>query len=113
MIIDVNNVDNWNSIVTHHEKEGNILVCKFGSNNCGPCIAMVPRLDNLSSKYDSNKVLFLSIDIDKNEEIATKFDIQSIPTTLIIEKCKVLKKIIGANMNEIEESINRLYFNSI
>ena len=52
---------------------------------CGPCRMFSPIFEELSSEYDG-KVKFVKIDADENEGIATKYNIMSIPTTLLIKK---------------------------
>lgn len=108
-VVHVKSIDHWNEIVTIHESNGSVLVCKFGSNWCGPCKSLAPKIDSLSLTYDENRVLFLSIDIDENEEIAKKFDISSMPTTLIIKNCKVVKTVVGADLIAIKGGIDNIF----
>lgn len=107
-VLHVESIDHWNEIVIAHEKNGSILVCKFSAEWCGPCKSLAPKIDTLSLSYDENKVLFLSIDIDKNEEIASKFDISSMPTTLLIKNCKIIKTVVGADLVAIKGGIDNI-----
>lgn len=108
-VIHVKSIDHWNEIVTNHESNGSVLVCKFSAIWCGPCKSLAPKIDSLSLTYDENKVLFLSIDIDENKEIAEKFDISSMPTTLIIKNCKIIKSIVGADLIAIKMGIDNIF----
>jgi thioredoxin 1 len=107
-VLHVSSIDHWNEIVTAHEKNGSILVCKFSANWCAPCKALVPKIDSLSLSYDENKVLFLSIDIEENKEIASKFDINSMPTTLLIKNCKIVKTVVGVDLVAIKGGIDNI-----
>jgi len=108
-VVHVKSTDHWNEIVTTHESNGSVLVCKFSANWCSPCKALAPKIDSLSLTYDENKVLFLSIDIEENEEIAEKFNITSMPTTLIIRNCKIIKTVVGADLVAIEGGIDNIF----
>jgi thioredoxin 1 len=108
-VVHVKSTDHWNEIVTAHEDNGSVLVCKFSSSWCRPCLALAPKIDSLSLTYDENKVLFLSIDIEENEEIAEKFNITSMPTTLIIRNCKIIKTVVGADLVAIKGGIDNIF----
>ncbi len=112
-VVHVESVEQWNQIVSDHEKAKNILVCKFSANWCGPCKALAPKVESLAQNYDETKVLFLSIDIEENEEIANKFNITSLPTTLIIKNCDIYKTITGADLVGIKMGIDSALTNEL
>lgn len=62
---------------------------------CGPCRIYSPVVDEVSKEY-SGKVKFVKIDADENEKIAVKYNIQSIPTTLLIVRGNVKAMNVGA-----------------
>ena len=105
-VVHVESVDQWNDIVVAHEKNKSILVCKFSASWCGPCRALAPKVDALALTYEEDKVLFLSIDIDECQEIADKFNVTSLPTTLVIKDCKPVKQIVGADVVGIKAGID-------
>lgn len=103
----IETIDEWNTIAKFHKDNNNLLVCKFSTKWCPPCKVLSPKFEELSLQYDNN-ILFLAIDIDKNKELAEKFEISSIPTTLIIKNCEVIFTTIGANIQEIKNNIDSL-----
>jgi len=106
-VVIIESIDDWNNIVRFHKNNNNLLVCKFSTSWCPPCKMLAPKFNQLSLNYNDN-VMFLSIDIDKNQEIAEKFNVSSIPTTLIIQNCKVIYTVNGANIQEIQENIDSI-----
>ncbi len=50
---------------------------------CGPCRMYSPIVEEVSNDYDG-KIKFVKVDADENENIAAKYGIMSIPTTLLI-----------------------------
>lgn len=62
---------------------------------CGPCRFYSPIVDEVSKDYDG-KVKFVKVDADQNQNIAVKYNVMSIPTTLLIEHGKVKAMQVGA-----------------
>ena len=68
--------------------KGKILV-DFYADWCGPCKALGEVLENLS---DTN---ILKINVDEHQDLATKYGVMSIPTIILFEDGKEIKKNIG------------------
>ena len=62
---------------------------------CGPCRMYSPIVEDTSKDYDG-KVKFVKVDADENQNIAAKYNIMSIPTTLLIKDGKVKAMQVGA-----------------
>ncbi|MEM3827494.1 MAG: thioredoxin [Candidatus Micrarchaeaceae archaeon] len=62
---------------------------------CGPCVMYSPIIEEVSKEYDG-KALFFKTNADENEEIVRKFNIMSIPTTLLIENGNLKALNVGA-----------------
>lgn len=58
-------------------------IIDFYADWCGPCKMVAPVLEDLSKEYDG-KVQIYKVDTDKEQELASVFGIQSIPTILFI-----------------------------
>lgn len=89
-----------------------IEVIKFGAEWCGPCKMYEPILENLKEKYDAKTpadVSIMSIDIDENPDMASKYSIRNIPTTLFIKEGNVVLKKVGViQAPEFEDIIKSL-----
>ena len=66
---------------------------------CGPCRAYSPIIDAVSDDL-TGKVKFVKVDADKNEPIANKYNVMSIPTTLLIVKGQLKAMNVGAMQKE-------------
>ena len=74
---------------------------------CAPCRAIAPHVEALAKDYDG-KVRVGKCDIDSNNEIATQFDIRSIPTLLVFKEGKVVGQVVGAvPRTKIEDLIKK------
>ena len=94
--------ENFNQIID----ENPIVVVDFWAEWCGPCRAMNPMIEELSSIYE-NKIVFAKLNVDKNPISPSKYGISSIPTFLIIKNGQVMNSIIGAITQELfEEKLN-------
>lgn len=71
------------------------VVVDFFATWCGPCKAMSPIFDELAQEY-KDKVKFVKIDVDQNQDLAGQYNIFSIPTFLIFKDGKVVNQLTGA-----------------
>ena len=94
------------------KEETMIEVIKFGAEWCGPCKMYEPILENLKEKYDAKTpadVSIMSIDIDENPDMASKYSIRNIPTTLFMKEGNVVLKKVGViQPAEFEDIIKSL-----
>ncbi len=67
---------------------------------CGPCRIYSPIIEEVSNDYEG-KIKFVKVDADENENIAARYGIMSIPTTLLIENGKVKAQSVGAVPKEV------------
>lgn len=67
------------------------VLIDFYADWCGPCQAMAPVLKEVANKYDG-KVKIIKIDVDKNQPLAQRFGIRSIPTMMLFKQGKELWK---------------------
>jgi thioredoxin 1 len=75
-------------------KSKNPVVIDFWAEWCGPCRIYSPIIDDLSEHY--NDVIFAKLNVDENESIARKYNIMSIPTTMLFKNGKAEAIMIGA-----------------
>lgn len=66
--------------------EGDLpCIIDFYADWCGPCKMVAPVLDELSKEYDG-KMNVYKINTEEQQELASAFGIQSIPTLLFVPK---------------------------
>lgn len=61
------------------------VIIDFYADWCGPCKMVAPVLEELSTEFEG-KIHIYKIDTEAEQEIASAFGIQSIPTFLFIPK---------------------------
>ncbi len=67
----------------------------FWAEWCGPCRMVGPVVDELSDDYDG-KVNFVKVNVDEANEIASKYNVFSIPTLILFNKGEVVAQQVGA-----------------
>ena len=85
------------------ENDGKVLV-DFYADWCGPCKMMSPVIDEIADEEQSVKVCKLNV--DNAQDIASEYDVMSIPTIMIFENGEVKQKFIGVTSKD--EIINAL-----
>ena len=70
------------------------VLLDFSAEWCQPCKMMTPILKKVSDEL-GDKVRILKIDVDKNQEIASKWQIQGVPTIMIFKGGKQLFRQSG------------------
>jgi thioredoxin 1 len=81
------------------EKEFDLVgscVVKFGAKWCGPCKQVTEQLEKLEQEFDNMR--FISVDIDSIPNLARDYQIRSLPTTLIFQNSKEVKRIVGKTL---------------
>lgn len=73
--------------------DGTVLV-DFWAAWCGPCKIMAPHFEKASEK--AKGVKFAKVDVDGNQELAMRYGIMSIPTTVVFKKGQPVDMKSGA-----------------
>ena len=76
--------------------ENRPVIVDFHALWCGPCKAQSPILKNVAEEL-GDRVKVIKIDIDQNNEIAARYQIQSVPTLMIFKNGEVLYKQSGVH----------------
>jgi thioredoxin 1 len=75
--------------------DGRPVFVDFWAVWCGPCKTMDPVVDRLAARYDG-KVVFGKLNVDEQPDVATRYDVLSIPTFMIFRKGRPVDAEIGA-----------------
>ncbi len=77
----------------------NPVFVDFWAEWCGPCKAVSPTVEEVSKDYNG-KVDFVKVNVDQNNELASKYNVFSIPNLVIFQNGKVIAQTAGATSKD-------------
>lgn len=97
-------VTNENFEETVRNSRSPVLV-DFWADWCGPCKALGPVLEDVASEA-SDQAVIAKVNIDEEPELASRFQVMSIPTMVIFNNGEEHTRIVGlAPKREILEKL--------
>jgi len=104
MALDITDL-NFQEIVLNSDKP---VMVDFWAPWCGPCRMVGPIIDEISNDY-SGKAIVGKLDVDTNQELATKYGVRSIPTVLVFNKGELVDRHVGvASKQSYAEALDAL-----
>ena len=88
-LIEVNKNNYEEEVLNYNGK----VIIDFNAEWCGPCKMLAPVLEEISE--EKTNIKFVSVNVDMNEELASSFNIMSIPCVVLMENGKEVKRSIG------------------
>ena len=76
------------------EKNSAVLV-DFFATWCGPCKMIAPIIEQLAQEF-YDKLAIVKVNIDEEPKLAERFDIQSIPTVMLLKNGEPVFTEVGA-----------------
>ena len=105
------------------QSEGKKVLVDYWAKWCGPCKALIPRLESIEAQYpdvtfvkvdvDENMdielrypdVTFVKVDVDENMDSALDLGIRSVPTIIIYNGEKLISRSQGGNSESFYKDI--------
>ncbi len=88
--------ENFESVVLNSNKP---VLVDFWATWCGPCKMIAPVIEELSTELEG-RVVVGKIDVDENQDLAVKYGVMNIPTLLVFENGKEVKRLVGFKPKE-------------
>ncbi len=80
------------------------VLVDFFATWCGPCKMMSPIIENIAEENSNVKVV--KVDVDKNQDLAMKYSVMSIPTIIIFKNGKPTATFVG--VKDKQDIVNAL-----
>ena len=75
------------------------VIVDFHALWCGPCKTQSPILKQIADEL-GERVRVIKIDVDQNQTLASRYQIQSVPTLMIFKNGKVIHKQAGVHSKQ-------------
>ena len=102
-VMEITNVTsaNFEEEVLNSDKK---VLIDFYADWCGPCKMYSPVVEAVAAENEDIKVV--KINVDNAQDIAIKYQVMSIPTTVIIENGKEVNRAVGmVSKNQLLEMV--------
>ena len=92
---------NFNTIINSEKP----VLIDFFATWCGPCKTLAPILKHVKDNL-GERITILKIDVDKNQELASKYQVRGVPTMVLFQNGKQLWRESGVlSQDEIIKTI--------
>jgi thioredoxin 1 len=83
------------------------VLIDFHAEWCGPCKTVSPILKSLKEEM-GDKVKLIKIDVDKNPDIAAKYQIRGVPTLMIFKEGNLMWRQSGVvPIENLRQEVNK------
>ena len=70
------------------------VLVDFWASWCGPCRMVSPLVDEIAAEHPEIKVG--KVNVDEQPELASQFQVMSIPTLMVVKNGQVTQRTVGA-----------------
>lgn len=81
---------NFNQLINSPQ----LVLIDFSAEWCGPCKAQAPILHQIAQEL-GERIKIIKIDVDKNREIAARYQVQGVPTLALFKNGQLLWRQSG------------------
>lgn len=109
------------------EQTGKVLVLDFWATWCGPCIQAMPVIDQTVSKFDTDQVMLVSVNLQETADTirktleridlsprvaldidgvaAARYQVDAIPQTVVIDRKGVVRRVFVGSSGDLGEQL--------
>ncbi len=95
-ITQISDAKSWETNVINSDTP---VFVDFWAEWCGPCRMVGPVVEELANDY-GDKVKFVKVNVDEANELASKYNVFSIPTLILLNKGEIIAQQVGAASKE-------------
>lgn len=89
--------DNFDQEVLQSDKP---VYVDFFATWCGPCRAFAPIFEEFAQEM-GEKVKTYKVDVDQSQQLAARYEVQTIPTIILFQNGQVEERVIGVKSKEM------------
>ncbi|KAJ9563747.1 hypothetical protein OSB04_008907 [Centaurea solstitialis] len=101
----VHTLEQWRARLDSSKTSNKLMVIDFTAAWCGPCKFIEPAIQDLANEFPN--VEFIKIDVDELPDVAKDFNVQAMPTFVLLKKGKDIDRVVGAKKDELHRMIEK------
>jgi len=82
------------------------VLVDFWATWCGPCHQIAPHIEQIAKDY-AGQIKVVKLDVDRNQVISGRYNIQSIPTMIVFEGGQPAARVVGADINGLHRTVKQ------
>jgi thioredoxin-like negative regulator of GroEL len=100
----INSIDEINDLINNNE----MLLIYFGSETCGVCNSMMPKIKIILEKF--KKIKSVKVEPEKSLELSAKYNVFAIPVIILfIQGKETIREARIISIENLEQKISRYY----
>lgn len=104
MLLSVKNKEDFSNYLKSAGRK--LVVIDFYATWCGPCKKIEGFVEELANAH-KDEVVVLKVNVDECEEVATDFNVSSMPQFFFIRDGKVVESLSGASNEKFHECFKK------
>lgn len=84
------------------------VLVDFWANWCGPCHMLAPILDKVVAGF-SGALSLVKVETDRHQELATRFQIRSLPTVMLFKDGQPVEQLLGVQPEQVLKNLLSRY----
>ncbi|XP_057491256.1 thioredoxin H2 [Actinidia eriantha] len=104
-VIAFHSSDRWQLHFNASKQIPKLMVVDFSASWCGPCKFIEPAIHAMAAKFTD--VEFVKIDVDELSDVAKEFEVQAMPTFVLLKQGKEVDRVVGAKKDELEKKVEK------
>jgi thioredoxin 1 len=106
-ILEITTQEELDKLINDTQNINVLIVCDFYAIWCSPCLQIAPHLYKWAVNDYRTSVIFIKIDIDKNDELSNKFLINVLPTFVLFKQGKEIYRLTGTDVTNLKREIEK------
>lgn len=101
----VKQVKDINEFLKLTGQENVTVIIDFTATWCPPCKKIGPVFESLANSHQSDKLVFIKVDVDEGQEISANCGIECMPTFQVYRGGKQIEQFSGADENKLKDLV--------
>ncbi len=107
-IHEITKEEEFDKLINDIQNVNVLIVCDFYAIWCVPCLQIAPILYKWALNDYRTSVIFIKIDVDKNNDLSDKFSIRVLPTFILFKHGKEIYRLTGTDSTNLKREIDKL-----